>query len=261
MGAASPALQRKPSTGESVRGASAPPAYARPWWAQAPTLCVATAFAGGIIWSRLLWNPASWWIAADIALLAAAFFFLVRTRLHLALALAVAALGILGALNRQLQGSGALAIANDNGFAHLTDGRESEIIGHVIREGVLRRDAAGRIRQAVDIETEQVSAESASYAVAFGIRLNIYSSVASENGEETDTPNRAASRQLNYGQRVRLVSELRQPRNFLDPGAFDYREFLSGQNIVALGSARNDKLEILSGSAGSRFGRWRSTTR
>ena len=108
-------------------------------------LSATSAFAVGIMWGRVLWNPASWWIGADIALISVAFFFLIRRRLYLALALALVALIFLGALNAQLEGIGALAIANDDRFALITDGREAQIAGHVIREGMLRRDAAGRL--------------------------------------------------------------------------------------------------------------------
>src|SRR5947209_6899362 len=137
MSAASIALQASPSA-----NAPLPAVHPRPWWAQAPMLCATSAFATGILWGRVLWNPASWWIGADIALISVAFFFLIRRRLYLALALALVALIFLGALNAQLEGIGALAIANDDRFALITDGREAQIAGHVIREGMLRRDAA-----------------------------------------------------------------------------------------------------------------------
>ena len=224
-------------------------------------LCATCAFAIGILWGRVLWNPASWWIGTDIALISVAFLFLVRHRLYLALALALVALIFLGVLDAQLEGIGALAIANDNRFALLTDGREAQIAGHVVREGMPRHDAAGRTRQTVDIETEQIGAGNEDYEMHFGLRLNIYSGATSEDSEATDSPAHVAGQQLNYGQRLRFTCKLRQPRNFLNPGAFDYRQFLSAQNIVALGSVRDDRLEILSGFSGSRFGRWRSQLR
>lgn len=234
----------------------------RPWWAQAPMLCAAALFAIGIAWGRWLWDPATWWVTAILTLLAAALLLLARERYHLALATAAFALAFVGAFDSQLQGMGALAISNDDRFAQVTDGREVEVIGRVTREGLLRRDFAARTRQSVDIETEQVSDGQGSYITKFGIRLNIYSAANAGSSEDpAGSEEDAAQHPLDYGQRVRFTAKLRQPRNFLDPGAFDYRQFLANQNIVALGSVRSDRLEILPGFTGSRPGLWRSRAR
>jgi competence protein ComEC len=66
---------------------------------------------------------------------------------------------------------------------------------------------------------------------------------------------------FNYGQQLRFAAHLRQPRNFMDAGAFDYCGYLAQQNIFALGSVRADRIEMLPGRSGSRLGFWRSAIR
>ena len=65
-------------------------------------------------------------------------------------------------------------------------------------------------------------------------------------------------RVFQYGERIRCVARLRRPRNFRNPGAFDYEGYLAERGIAALGSASAEDLELLPGSAGSGIERWRS---
>jgi competence protein ComEC len=44
---------------------------------------------------------------------------------------------------------------------------------------------------------------------------------------------------LNYGQQVELPAKIRLPRNFQNPGAFDYAAYLAGQHIYWTGSLSN----------------------
>ena len=39
---------------------------------------------------------------------------------------------------------------------------------------------------------------------------------------------------LHYGERIRVLAKLRRPRNFRNPGAFDYEEYLTENGIAAL---------------------------
>ena len=48
------------------------------------------------------------------------------------------------------------------------------------------------------------------------------------------------------------------PRNFRNPGAFDYQGYLADRGIAALGSAKMENVERLPGFAGSRIASWRS---
>ena len=54
---------------------------------------------------------------------------------------------------------------------------------------------------------------------------------------------------------------LRLPRNFRNPGAFDYESYLHGLGITTLASVRADKLEFLPGKSGNWLGFWRSRIR
>jgi competence protein ComEC len=58
---------------------------------------------------------------------------------------------------------------------------------------------------------------------------------------------------LHYGQRVELDAKVRAPRNFGNPGAFDYRRFLARQNIYWTASAAAGDVRVLPGSCGSLF--------
>jgi competence protein ComEC len=48
------------------------------------------------------------------------------------------------------------------------------------------------------------------------------------------------------------------PRNFRNPGAFDYRGYLADHNIAAVGLAKMQDVERLPGFSGSRIASWRS---
>ncbi len=91
------------------------------------------------------------------------------------------------------------------------------------------------------------------------IRLSIYSR---ERWDESDDEDEGAlPKTFTYGQRLRFPAKLRPPRNFGNPGALDYEGYLAQQGIYALGSARMDRIEVLYGAGGSRWGLWRSRIR
>jgi competence protein ComEC len=58
---------------------------------------------------------------------------------------------------------------------------------------------------------------------------------------------------LRYGQRIELDGKIRVPRNFGNPGAFDYRHFLARQNIYWTMSASAGAVRVLSGQCGNWF--------
>lgn len=58
---------------------------------------------------------------------------------------------------------------------------------------------------------------------------------------------------LGYGQRVELEARLRRPRNYGNPGSFDYERYLARQHIYWLASARATTVRVLPGSCGSRL--------
>jgi competence protein ComEC len=230
-----------------------------------PLLWAALAFAAGILAEKYWWHPAAWWLPAFAACgLAAAYFrrsslpdeaseaagALADWRPYFAWALSLASIGLLGAWC--LQAADSATRLPD--LARFTTGQPLVITGHVIRDGVLR--VRGRYhRQSVDIETEQIGTGDEATRTAAGIRISIYPHTeAEDDGTETD-------RAYVYGERLRFTAKLRALRNFENPGAWDYSQYLLRQGIVATGSAAEDKIELLPGTAGSRWGRWRSRAR
>ncbi|MFB3829725.1 MAG: ComEC/Rec2 family competence protein [Bryobacteraceae bacterium] len=61
--------------------------------------------------------------------------------------------------------------------------------------------------------------------------------------------------QLRYGQKVELDARVRRPRNFRNPGAFDYVQYLARKQVYWTASARAGAVRILPGACGSPFGK------
>jgi len=58
---------------------------------------------------------------------------------------------------------------------------------------------------------------------------------------------------LRYGQNIEIDARVRKPRNYGNPGAFDYAHYLSRQQIYWTASGAADTVRILPGRCGSRF--------
>jgi competence protein ComEC len=58
---------------------------------------------------------------------------------------------------------------------------------------------------------------------------------------------------LRYGQKIELDARVRQPRNYRNPGAFDYAHSLARQEIYWTASSAADSVRVLPGRCGSRF--------
>ena len=249
MSAASPALA------SATQATSAKKPDSRP---RIPLLFASSAYAAGILLGRSLWHPASWWTTGAAALLAAACYFFARGRDHVALALATAVIAIAGATNLQL--AQPPAAMNSSSLAQLSDGREVSVMAHVVRDGLLGESPAGRIQQTVDVETEEIQDGTTEIRLPLGLRLMVYAKNPPAE-EPDDSESSGPLRSFRYGERLLFSAKLRQPRNYLNPGAFDYRGFLAEQGIVALASVNAQKIEVLPGFFGSRFGWWRSRLR
>ena len=237
-------------------------------------LLAALAFAAGIAAGRQWWRPPLWWAAAAAVLLLSAVY-LRRRRPESAWALCLAAVSALGAVAIQAGRPANPALISATQWAEVTDGREAMITANVVRDGRVR-DVGGDRRQIVDVETEQIAGEnltgcatasappaapgeeSCAIPARIGLRLSLYGREESEEGDQSLA---AGGRQLLYGERIRFPAKLREPRNFGNPGAWDYRQYLANRGLVALGSARADKVEIMPGFAGSRAGKWQSRAR
>jgi competence protein ComEC len=127
-----------------------------------------------------------------------------------------------------------------------------EIIAHVTNDGALL--AIDESRERFEMETESIELEGEKFLQPVGIRVTVYASKALPEGTEPP-PVRA------YGQRIHLLAKLRLPRNFGNPGAFDYEGYLRGRGITALASVKDEDIEAIPGTSGTRLGFWRSRMR
>ncbi len=212
----------------------------------------ALAFAAGIVAGGHAWRPPLWWVAAWIVFALSSAYWL-RRRGTLAFIVGLGALFFLGALLIQVRGpeSGDASHADLLRFA---DGAEVMVTAHVTREGTLQEDGPGNYRQRVEVETEQIARGEEAVTVKAGLRLNIYQSQL--KGESvTDS---GVMRLFGYGERLRFPTKLSAPRNYRNPGAFEFREYLAENGIAALASSKPASIEVLPGFAGNRAELWRS---
>jgi competence protein ComEC len=217
----------------------------------------AVAYAGGIIVGVHAWRPPLWWVLATFALILCAVYFRSR-RPAFAWILAMAMLLFAGALHVQIRsGSNRL----DTTIQNFADRQPVQIVAHVIRDGRLRQTGT-EFREIVDVESDELQTETGLMVpVHSGIRLAIYSPQDKKSvDEETPAGHDGAHpmRVFRYGERIRCVARLRRPRNFRNPGAFDYQGYLAERGIAALGSAKVQEIEVLPGLTGSRIEWWRS---
>ncbi|MGB6475983.1 MAG: ComEC/Rec2 family competence protein [Candidatus Sulfotelmatobacter sp.] len=243
-----------------------------------PMFWAALAYALGVVFGHYQSRPASWWIFACATFAAAGIYFLprrtgpgrtgsVRTgsgRIWFAGSLALSALFLSGALHIQLR---SVSAPLDNSIQPFTGGNDVEIVAHVTRDGRMRQGSFGELRQSADVETESVATETGEPSPVYsGIRLSIYSSRHRETRATEINPdgngaailaNSSPMRLLHYGDRIRFFARLKPPRNFRNPGAFDYQGYLAANGIAALGSAKTENIKFLPGFAGSRVQSWR----
>ncbi len=228
--------------------------------ARQPLLWAGLAHSLGIIAGVYLWRPDLWWIVAGSTFVAAAAFFL-RRRPWLAGPFALGALFLAGAMHVQVRDASRQV---DTAIQPFADGQELEIVAHVTRNGRLRPGNFGEMRQVVDVESEAVTTLSGlTVPVHSGIRMSAYSHSGDTRLEATERSNAEASsgRVFHYGERIRFSGKLRPPRNFRNPGAFDYEGYLAENGIAALGSTKAENVELLPGFSGSRIEAWRSRIR
>jgi competence protein ComEC len=221
-------------------------------------LWAAFAYASGVFAGIHLWRPALWWVAATVAFASAAAYFVSRRR-RFAWVLALSAFFLVGALHVQVGGS---ATRLDTSIAPYANGEALEVTGHVVRDGRVQATGQQEFRQSIDLQAEQLRTDSDEIVPAHSIlRLNIYRATESDHGVNANSDRSAdatPTRVFHYGERIRLLAKLRRPRNFRNPGAFDYRGYLSDHGIAALGSAKSTDVELLPGFCGNKFESWRS---
>jgi len=66
----------------------------------------------------------------------------------------------------------------------------------------------------------------------------------------------AALPALHYGQNIELDARVRKPRNYGNPGAFDYAHFMAREDIYWTASGAANTVRVLPGRCGSRFGQF-----
>jgi len=223
-------------------------------------LWAAVTYASGIVAGVYAWRPILWWvIGAAVFVLAAAYF--ARRRPGLGWGIALGAFFLAGALHIQAHGD---APRVDTGVQAYADGDQLEITAHVVRDGRLQHAGLGEIRQTLDVETEEVRTVTGEVAaVRSGIRLSIYGSRLKDGASEEESfadpiASSAAMRIYHYGQRIRFSAKIKVPRNFHNPGAFDYQGYLADHGIAALASTKISEVEVLPGFAANRLASWRS---
>jgi competence protein ComEC len=128
------------------------------------------------------------------------------------------------------------------------------IIAHVTNDGSFL--AGTEARQRVDLETESIELDGFKFTKPVGVRATLYlADDPRHRGTANDLP------PLHYGDHVAFEAKLHLPRNFGNPGSFNYEGYLHGLGISALASFSADKIAILRGTTGSRLGFWRSRIR
>ena len=189
-----------------------------------------------------------WWLAAAVVLLASAVYWSRARRIFGGIAV-LAAFVALGAFDLQLHDTA----SEVPDLGPVADGRAAVVTGHVTRDGVLRPGSFG-VNQSLEVESETIEDTTGNtFAPAAGIRLNIY--YPRDGGAALNLSS------LHVGQRLRFSTQLHPPRNFNNPGAWDYRGYMVRQGIVAIGSAKSADVELLAGFSGSRISAWRANMR
>jgi competence protein ComEC len=173
--------------------------------------------------------------------------------------LALAAIFLGGALHIQLRRS---TTGVDTGIDAYADRQELHITAHVTRDGRLQPGGFNELKQTVDVETEEIeTSDGETQAIHSGVRLAIYSPRPNDAAPEEYAASSSAAAAMpvfHYGDRILFTAKLRLPRNFRNPGAFDYQGYLADRDIAALGSTKLESVERLPGLAGSRIAWWRS---
>jgi len=216
---------------------------------------VALALAAGILLANYLWRPPTWIaVAATVMAISAALMLARRPRWAWILAhLGMVCLGWTAMAGQQVQ---CTAENRLDEIARFVDSQPVSITAVVTRAPNAFAEKGDH--EQIDVETESLENESGKRDASVGLRLNLYG----HPPELEDAVSEAAPQtELRYGDRIRLTAKLRVPKNFRNPGAWDYEGYLHGLGIVALGSAKVSTVEVLGHDAGDRFGRWQNHAR
>jgi len=218
---------------------------------RAPLALAAIAFACGIWLTGYLQRSPMLWGCAAAALALCAVAAVTARCLRAAQVSALLALACAGAFARVATPAPGVAVPPPEFLSG-----EVNIVAHVTNDGALL--AGGGPRERFDLETEVIELNGIQFAQSVGIRATAFSRETEEDAEGNEVPRLP---HLAYGDRIRLTAKLHLPRNFRNPGAFDYEGYLRSHGISTLASVKADSIEALPGAAGSRLGFWRSRMR
>jgi competence protein ComEC len=223
-------------------------------------LWAALAFAAGILAGWRWWRPAGWWAAAALVFAFSAVL-LLRRRPRCALLFMTATLVAAGALSYAGRTHSFDQHLRADYVEQFAQGDEVTVTGVVAADGVLRR--VGSVsRQVLDLAVESIQKGEQQFPVHTGLRLSVYSRDRERDTDANDGDSEPAAAALfHYGERLRFTDRLRTPRNFGNPGAWDYRDYLAGQGITLTGAVGEDHVELLGQAPTGRLERWRNVLR
>jgi competence protein ComEC len=242
-----PSRSHKSAGPPSLLSSVSPPIFKKRTPSRQPLFWAALSFAGGLWAGKYLWRPPSWWVIAALVCAASAGYLLKR-RVLAPRGLTLAAVFLVGVLTIQVRAVG------DSGAGWLGDGEPVFVTAHVIAEGNVQADGPAEWHQRIDVETEKIESAEPSLPLSreahAGVRLNIYSRI-----EEDDSPQSPANAMqlFHYGQRIRFPATLVTPRNYRNPGVFDYATYLRDKGIIATASTKYAAIQLLPGFSGSRI--------
>ncbi len=222
-----------------------------------PLFIAALAFSSGIIAANYLWRSPFLWLIA-LVLACTGLLFVWKRGPELAYPLVLIAVFASGAFYLQAFDAAQKTTPDLQAFA--TGEGEVMVMGHVIREGLVRDSPYGGKQESVDIEAEELATADQTSDARVGIRLTLYSRESDEAAAE-QSGGESALPVYTYGERLRLAAKMRMPRNYGNPGALDLVGYLLSQGIRLTGSARAVHVEILPGFEGSRIGLCRARAR
>jgi competence protein ComEC len=212
----------------------------------------AVAFSAGALAGKHTQSPVGLWLVAASVFAFSATYFL-RRRSRVAFSLSLGLICIAGALLIQVRDTQKSATPEIVPFAN---GAEILVTGHVTREGEWQEKQFGEEVQKLDVESEQISASGITSQVHSGLRITAVTREETQPSPGAINSSKAST--FHYGQRLRFPIKLSVPRNFRNPGAFDYEGYLAEKGISAIGSTKMEEVEILPGFSGSTFEKWRS---